>query len=205
MFCTLKILPFYLFLLSIWTWAGAQQYGYVQYNLETGAPFDKALTVLKDPVGFVWIGSSKGLYRFDGIQFDNFSKHTQSQFIHQLRARADELLFVNDLGLYRIEDLRARRQVELVLEGAINETDDLPFYPNGFEVGAGTDIWLAQSNHSIGRIQEGQFTTYRFSKAQASQQLAIQKDSSGGIWVLSAMDGLFRYDSARDSFDKSYR
>ncbi|MEM1259718.1 MAG: hypothetical protein AAGH81_14390, partial [Bacteroidota bacterium] len=54
----------------------AQQYGYIQYNSNSGAPFDQVSTVLKDEVGFVWIGSQNGLYRFDGTHFDMYSQHT---------------------------------------------------------------------------------------------------------------------------------
>ncbi|MEM1260731.1 MAG: hypothetical protein AAGH81_19560, partial [Bacteroidota bacterium] len=180
----------------------AQQYGYIQYNSNSGAPFDQVSTVLKDEVGFVWIGSQNGLYRFDGTHFDMYSQHTQSQHIHQLRQQGDTLLFINDMGMYHINDLLLQPKVSPILEGTIDETDDLPFYPNGFTVGTDQSMWFSQSNHSIGRLYQGQFSTHRFSKTENAQQLAISQDTNGGIWALSPLEGLFRFNPTTDSFEK---
>ena len=191
-----------LYLCGICFHISAQQYGYVQYNSSSGAPFDQVSTVLRDQAGFIWIGSQNGLYRFDGIHFDIYSMHTKSQFIHQLHESGDNLLFVNDMGVYQIDDLLSQPKVIPLLEGTINETAGLPFYPNDFALGKDQEIWLTQSNHSIGRLQEGDFKTYRFSKTNKAQKLAIHEDSKGGIWVLSPLDGLFYFDKATNTFEK---
>ena len=180
----------------------AQQYSYVQYNSGSGAPFDKVSTVLQDREGFIWIGSQNGLYRFDGIHFDIYSMHTKSQFVHQLHEREDHLLFVNDMGIYQIDDLISQPKVIPLIEGTINETAGLPFYPNNFALGKDQDIWLTQSNHSVGSLQQGDFKTYPFSKTDKAQKLGIHEDSKGGIWVLSPLDGLFYFDKTTNTFIK---
>ena len=180
----------------------AQQYSYVQYNSGSGAPFDLVSTVLQDQAGFIWIGSQNGLYRFDGIHFDIYSMHTKSQFVHQLHEREDQLLFVNDMGLYQIDDLLSQPKVIPLIEGTINETAGLPFYPNNFALGKDQDIWLTQSNHSVGSLQQGDFKTYPFSKTDKAQKLGIHEDSKGGIWVLSPLDGLFYFDKTTNTFIK---
>ncbi|MEO0573620.1 MAG: hypothetical protein AAF039_18100 [Bacteroidota bacterium] len=202
MFGKLNSVVLCLFLLGIVFHVPAQQYGYVQYNTNSGAPFDQVSNVLKDEVGFVWIGTKNGLYRFDGTHFDMYSQHTQSQNIHQLHKQRDTLLFINDMGIYHISDLVAEPHVAKLLEGTINETDELPFYPNGFTVGNDQSIWLSQSNHSIGRLYQGQFTTYRFSKTEKAQQFALSQDTNGGIWALSPLEGLFSFNEATNSFEK---
>ncbi|MGB5386467.1 MAG: hypothetical protein WBN20_06755 [Eudoraea sp.] len=180
----------------------AQQYSYVQYNSGSGAPFDQVSTVLQDQAGFIWIGSQNGLYRFDGIHFDLYSIHTKSQFVHQLHEREDQLLFVNDMGIYQIDDLLSQPKVIPLIEGTINETAGLPFYPNDFAPAKDQEIWLTQSNHSVGRLQQEDFKTYPFSKTDKAQKLGIHKDSKGGIWVLSPLDGLFYFDKAANTFKK---
>lgn len=180
----------------------AQQYGYVQYHSGTGAPFDQVSTVLQDEAGFLWIGSQNGLYRFDGIHFDMYSKHTKSQSIHQLYERGNHLLFINDIGIYRIDDLLTQPAVSPIMEGTISETAGLPFYPNDFVLGAAQDIWLSQSNHSIGRLWEGDFKSYRFSETSKEQKLAIQEDAAEGIWALSPLDGLFYFDKTTNAFEQ---
>jgi len=202
MFRKLNIIVLSLYLLGVSFHGAAQQYGYVQYNSKSGAPFDKVSTIIKDRVGFIWIGSQNGLYRFDGVHFDAYGKHTKSQFIHQLHSQGDTLFFVNDLGTYQITDLISQPKVSTLLEGNINETDDTLFYPNGFVIDEHQGLWFSQSNHSIGRLRQGEFKTYRFSKTEKAQQLAIQQDSAGGIWALSPLDGLFLFNTSTDSFEK---
>lgn len=193
---------FCIFLCGISFSISAQQYSYIHYNSRAGAPFDQVNTVIQDSAGFVWVGSQNGLYRFDGIHFDVYSIHTKSQFIHQLHHREDHLLFVNDLGIYQINDLLTRPKVVPLLEGTINETTELPFYPNDFLLDEDQNIWLAQSNHSIGRLQKGNFKTYPFPKSKKEQKLAMDLDSKGVIWVLSPVSGLFHFDKTTDTFVK---
>ncbi len=194
------VLGFFLFITGFPSYA--QQYGYVQYNSNSGAPFDEVSTVVKDHLGFLWLGSPNGLYRFDGTHFDLYSKNTQSQNIHQLLKKGDTLLFINDMGIYQVNELSSQPNVAPLLEGSITETDDLPFYPNGFAIGKDQSIWLSQSNHSMGRFYQGQFKTYRFSKTEKAQQLAIHQDMTGGIWALSPLDGVFLFNPDTDSFEK---
>ncbi len=164
--------------------------------------FEQVSTVLQDQAGFIWIGSQNGLYRFDGIHFDIYSVHTKSQFIHQLYERGDHLLFINEMGIYQVDDLLSQPKVIPILEGTINETAGLPFYPNDFALSKDQDIWLSQSNHSIGRLRQGDFETYRFSKTDKAQKLAIHEDLEGGIWVLNRLDGLFYFNKATNTFEK---
>lgn len=190
------------FLCGICLHLSAQQYGYIQYNTASGAPFDKVSSVIQDKEGFIWIGSQNGLYRFDGIQFDIFSLHTKSQNVHQLHEYGDDLLFVNDMSIYQIDNLHSKPGINALLQGTINENDSLPFYPNDFVRDSNQEIWISQSNHSIGRLQGDSFKTYRFSKSDRAQKLEIHEDSDGGIWVLSPLDGLFYFDKSADSFVK---
>ena len=166
MFLDLNRLILFLFLCGLSLPVSAQQYGYVQYHSESGAPFNQVNTVIQDHKGFVWIGSQNGLYRFDGYNFEIQSIHTESQSIHQLRENQDKLVFDNDKGIYQIDDLIQQPKISTLLEGSINETSDSPFYPNDFIVSKNQAIWLSQSNHSVGRFQEGEFKTYLFSKSE---------------------------------------
>ena len=180
----------------------AQQYGYVQYNAASEAPFGEVSTVIQDKVGFVWIGSENGLYRFDGVHFDKFSMNTQSQSIHQICERDSQLLFVNDIGIYQIDNLRKQPKVSPILEGTIDKKPNLPFYPNDLFIAKNQTIWLSQSNHSIGQFQKGKFKTHDFSKTKKEQQFSIQQDEKGNIWALSPIDGLFVFDTKTKRFEQ---
>ncbi len=198
---SIKLLLF-LFLWGMYFPVFAQQYGYVQYNKDSGAPFEQVNSVIQDKEGYIWIASENGLYRFDGIHFDIYSLHTQSQNIHQLQTDGKDLFFVNDLSIYEIEQLSLDPQVNILLAGSINEADSVPFYPNDFILGKDQHVWVSQSNHSIGRLQEKTFTNYPFSSSNEAQQLAIQEDADGGIWALSPIDGLFYFEAEAQAFQK---
>ncbi len=189
-------------LLAMWLQLPAQQYGYRQYHSESGAPFDQVSTVIQDQEGFIWVGSENGLYRFDGIHFDLQSLQTESQYIHQIHAFGDDLLFVNEQSLYQVKNLQSTPVANTLLEGSIVESNEQPFYPNDFLLASDEAIWVSQSNHSIGRLKDGIFQTYTFPKAQGAQKLTIQEDPSGGIWVLSPVDGLFRFETSTNTFEK---
>ncbi len=190
------------FLCGVYFQLSAQQYGYIQYNTESGAPFDLASTVIQDKQGYIWIGSENGLYRFDGINFDIYSLHTQSQFIHQLHEYGDDLLFVNEISLYQVEDLYSNPRVSALLEGTIDENVERLFYPNDFALDNDQEIWISQSNHSIGRFEEGVFKSYPFSRSTDAQKLSIQEDADGGVWALSPLDGLFYFNKTTNTFEK---
>lgn len=197
-----KRLLLFLFLWGMYFPIFAQQYGYVQYNKDNGAPFEQVNSVIQDKEGYVWIASENGLYRFDGVHFDIYSIHTQSQNIHQLHTDGAHLFFVNDMSIYEIEQISSDPRVNILLAGSINEADSLPFYPNDFVLGKNQDVWLSQSNHSIGRLQHKTFSNYSFSRSDKAQKLAIQEDSNGGIWALSPIDGLFYFDQEKQVFQK---
>ena len=196
----ITILTFLFF--GFWFHLFAQQYGYVQYNADSGAPFDQVTTVIQDSSGYIWIGSQNGLYRFDGINYDNYSIHTKSHFINRIQTDGEALLFLNEMSLYQIEAISSQPRVNALLEGTIVKNDTLPFYPNDFILARDGSIWISNSDHSIGRMQKEGFKSYHFSPAKEAQKLAIQEDANGGIWVLSSLDGLFFFNEATDSFEK---
>lgn len=198
----LKTVTLFFYLCGACFQLSAQPYGYFQYNTESGAPFDQVSTVIQDKEGFIWIGSQNGLYRFDGIHFDLYSLHTESQFIHQLHEYGDNLLFINEMSLFQIENLQSDPIVNTLLEGTIVENDEYPFYPNNFILDRDQKIWVSQSNHSVGSLKDGIFQTYPFSASDEEQILSIQEDNNGGIWVLSPMDGLFLFNKDKDAFEK---
>ncbi|HKK76154.1 MAG TPA: two-component regulator propeller domain-containing protein [Saprospiraceae bacterium] len=198
----LFIALFSILLCGIYLPSAAQQYGYVQYNADSGAPFQQVSSVVQDQEGFVWIGSDRGLYRFDGIDFDLFSLHTQSQYIHQLQTEGDHLFFVNDLSIYQIDNTAPQPEAKALVEGSTQVVDTLPFYPNNFILDKEQGIWISQSNHRMGHLKNGVFKSYTFPESDKAQKLAIQKDAEGNIWVLSALSGLFLLDETTDRFQK---
>ncbi|HXI43471.1 MAG TPA: two-component regulator propeller domain-containing protein [Bryobacteraceae bacterium] len=65
-------------LLAVWalilpTWVGAQRYNFKYYSHADGLGGMEVHCLLQDRTGFIWIGASSGLYRYDGLQFRGYT------------------------------------------------------------------------------------------------------------------------------------
>ncbi len=192
-----------LFILScLTTFLVAQKYSYIQYDATQGAPFNEVSSTLHDEQGFLWIGSPNGLYRFDGITFENIGIHIQSQNIHRLVQSDGKIIFINDTGIHQISNLSSTPTVSTIIEGSIIESDTLPFYPNSLLCTKSKEIWISQSNHSVGNLQQDTFITYPFSSTDKPYKIELREDANGNIWALSPLDGLFLFDRSKNNFVK---
>jgi signal transduction histidine kinase/ligand-binding sensor domain-containing protein/CheY-like chemotaxis protein len=68
--------------------AYAQRYSFKYYDRESGLPNQSVHALLQDRAGFLWIGTTNGLYRYDGRRFRGFKvaeglPASQVQAIHQ--------------------------------------------------------------------------------------------------------------------------
>lgn len=51
----------------------AQYPGYFNYTIENGGPSNEVYSILEDKQGYIWIGCDAGLYRYNGVRFEQFS------------------------------------------------------------------------------------------------------------------------------------
>ena len=80
------IFPFYLFLFL--NHRANAQYINAQippYDITSGLPDNEVLDIVKDPSGFFWIATGKGLSRFDGYHFENFNSTSHPNIFHDNR------------------------------------------------------------------------------------------------------------------------
>lgn len=63
----------FILLFSFSTRSMAQYPGYFNYTIENGGPSNEVYSILEDKQGYIWIGCDAGLYRYNGIRFEQFS------------------------------------------------------------------------------------------------------------------------------------
>lgn len=51
---------------------------YFNYNIDTKSPSNEVYSTFQDKEGYLWIGCDAGLFRFNGVQFEQFSSTQQS-------------------------------------------------------------------------------------------------------------------------------
>src|SRR6185436_11563931 len=69
-----KILRYYLFFTACISFvtATAQEYLIQRLTVSDGLPSDRVSCVYEDSYGYLWVGSSNGLGRYDGKKFTNY-------------------------------------------------------------------------------------------------------------------------------------
>ena len=70
----LRRLPYLLLFLAFLSGeVGAQSPNFIHYTTRDGLPSNETYDLLQDPMGFIWVGTDRGLARFDGRNFDLFT------------------------------------------------------------------------------------------------------------------------------------
>src|SRR6202166_3701433 len=69
-----------------------QGYGHQAWQAPEGLPQDSVQTILQTRDGFLWVGTERGLARFDGFHFDVF-KSTNAGGVGGVKINYIEVLF----------------------------------------------------------------------------------------------------------------
>jgi ligand-binding sensor domain-containing protein len=164
-----------------------KQYKISYWTTDDGLPGNTLISLTQDKDGYLWIGSYEGLVRFDGSEFDFFTKNNTPQ-LKSFHARA------------LISDNRGNVW--------IGTGFGLVRYNNGIFTDVGgsehdffiESLWLDESNLKIwiGTRDSGLYTydilnnTYQHIDNLFRKDLinAVVPDDSGGIWVGSEENGL---------------
>ena len=91
-------------------------YAQKQHNFETltkatGLPFRHITSIAQDSLGFIWLGSLQGLFRYDGNEFKSFNRgNTSTNYIPKDRisyltvdrSNKNYLWFVADGNLFKM-------------------------------------------------------------------------------------------------------
>lgn len=87
--------------------AHSQHYEYTQYTVEDGLPSNETYAVHEDHAGYIWIGTDRGVVRYNGYEFETFttSDGAPDNTIFGFREAPDSslwfLTFNQNLGKYK--------------------------------------------------------------------------------------------------------
>jgi ligand-binding sensor domain-containing protein/signal transduction histidine kinase len=169
------------------------------WQIDEGLPDNLVQAITQTRDGYLWVGTSEGLARFDGTEFMAFTpKNTpalKSLSITALCADRDGALWIgtDGGGLTRLKD------GEFVhygtADGLAGDTiHALCQIQNG-------SLWIGTDN-GISRYQNGKFTNYTQTNGLLSDVVyAIYQDSDDDLWI-ATVKGLnrFRPDGTMDSY-----
>jgi signal transduction histidine kinase/ligand-binding sensor domain-containing protein len=144
--------------------------------------------LLQTPDGYVWLGTTAGLARFDGARFIVFNARTTPGFfdggVTSLSVAADGWIYYGTtsgaVGRFR---------------GGVSETlhaNARPGFISAVHAGADGSVWWGQQGRPLQQSKSGVTTSYR--ELSGIGPVVMAADRAGGVWFGSRRDGIFHYD-----------
>ncbi len=191
------------------------QLRFEHFSREQGLSFSLVNSILQDKKGFIWIGTSEGLNRFDGYKFRVFlSSDDPNTLSHNGIVNVVE----DSKGNIWVATQGGLSMFDIEKEIFIRYLPD-PSNPNSISSSSVVDIaedehgdlWIATNagNESIGGInyfdrKNNKFTNYYTCAAdslQANEGISdILIDSEGVLWVATGFEGLKQFDKGTKTF-----
>lgn len=170
------------------------QYGHRFWSIDDGLPVSGVVAIAQTAEGYLWLGTSEGLARFDGLRFQPWDRRNTPQLVnHDIRAVAaskDGSLWVGTLGgLYR---LRAGRLA------AVDGPGGKPFGVISalLEDPDGT-LWVGTQGDGVIAVAEDRFRAWTHAEGLPNNIVwGLHRDRSGRLWI-GCRNGLARLDGNR--------
>lgn len=173
------------------------QYLEDQWEIADGIPSNTVLAINQTPDGYLWIGTSRGLVRFDGLKF------VLAHFGEKEKMNAQEIqcLYVDKGGLlwigsskklttyrYRTGEFKTFTAGDgITMEGIRRIQEDLS-----------GNLWIGFTTSYVNRFSGGRFTAFNASHGLSGKKInTIVEQSRGNLLFGSREDGIFAYKEGR--------
>ncbi len=162
------------------------QYNSRLWQSDEGLPLDNAQAIAQAAAGYLWIGTSEGLARFDGARFTVFDQKNvpamkNANIKGLCQGRDGSLWIATDVGgLNRLNNGRFSHYG--AAEGLAGDECSGPIFADK----AGS-IWVATPQQGLCRFKDGKFTTLTTTNGMSSSVVrSISQDQQGRLWFATA-------------------
>ncbi|RMH68803.1 MAG: hybrid sensor histidine kinase/response regulator, partial [Bacteroidetes bacterium] len=171
------------------------QYTHDVWTTDDGLPQNSINALVQTRDGYLWMGTYKGLVRFDGVRFTVFDKRNtpaiRDNVVYALYESRDGTLWAGTqaggLIAYRDGDFTTYTTED----GLGND-----FVTSLAEDAEGT-LWIGFQNGGLSRYRNGVFTAYTTEDGLVPNTiLALLVDRNGVLWMGTNGAGLVRFDGA---------
>jgi ligand-binding sensor domain-containing protein/signal transduction histidine kinase len=189
------MLPRYLWLcFAFGFFLRAADYSHRIWRTEDGLPQNRVQSIAQTLEGYLWVGTSEGLARFDGVRFVIFDRSNTAAItdnsILSLEAAPDGSLWIGTEGGGLLRYARGVFQ-------AFGEKDGLT---NGFIRAVHLDrsgtLWVGTDRGFFHSSQRGFVRVDGTTEIPLASVIAIAEDGTGKIWAASGA-GLLQFDGER--------
>jgi ligand-binding sensor domain-containing protein/AraC-like DNA-binding protein len=169
------------------------QYLIDQWGMLDGLPSDTVLSIAQTADGYLWIGTSRGLVRFDGLKFVSLpvaeKEEIHSREIRNLCVDRQGDLWVGSAGgltVYRSQKGRFKlftRSHGITGGGIRHLKEDMR-----------GNLWISFTSSFVNRFTDGEFTAFNASHGLLGKKVnAIVEDGKGNLLFGSRENGIFTY------------
>lgn len=151
----------------------------------------------QDKEGYIWVGTTNGLVRYDGYNLQNFRAGYKTASL--LTDNSIVCMADNDTHLW-IGTRKGLNMYDKSTCGITPVPDEILRKKeiDGIYIDKKNNPWVASEGNVYQCNNEGEvIKEYKLSSSGINQ---IYGDKEGNIWVLVWRDGLFKYDSSTDAF-----
>jgi ligand-binding sensor domain-containing protein/AraC-like DNA-binding protein len=169
------------------------QYLLDHWQMHDGIPANNVPSINQTPDGYLWIGTSRGLVRFDGVKFvvQRFAEKEEI-YSHEIRClfvdRQGSLWIGSSVGLTLYNPKINRFKIFTTADGIANEgirciIDDMK-----------GNTWISFDSTYVNRFSNGKFTSFNESHGLSGKRInAVVEDSQGNLLFATRENGIFSY------------
>lgn len=166
------------------------QFSINTWDTEQGLPSKTLLYLEQTSDGYIWISSYQGLFRFDGVNFEVFSKKNTSGIlktntVKDLFEKEDGMLCISTSG----DGLMGYKN------GKFSQLAHLESDIETIMFDSPTHAWAGTKGYGVYELNDTTFSLY--TKIEALNDVLIPhivKDRKGSIWFATEGNGLVKFD-----------
>jgi ligand-binding sensor domain-containing protein/AraC-like DNA-binding protein len=172
------------------------QYLVDKWETADGIPSNTIHSIVQTPDGYLWIATSKGLVRFDGIKFSiiPFAKKVK---IKPLKTITPGALLVDRAGILWIGSTGVLTSYDFQTDQFKNftSTDGLTKdLIRRIKDDMNGNLWISFFSSYVNRFSHGKFTAFNESHGLGGKKVnAIVEDEKGNLLFVSRENGVFKY------------
>jgi ligand-binding sensor domain-containing protein/DNA-binding CsgD family transcriptional regulator len=169
-------------------------------NLSNG--LYKGLAV--DKLGFIWMATDEGLYRYDGIKSIFYNEACNGGFLKSIKTLSNgSLIVTHDKGVTKIIPHIHSPEFHQIALGELFPTVDKMYFPKSIFEDSKNRLWIGEDN-GISLFKNGKRVKYYPEKMKSPgsifRNFSISEDNFGNIWAVSYNGEFFRFSNLLNEF-----
>jgi len=159
-----------------------------EWGIETGLTSETVEAILQTPDGYLWLGTGEGLFRYDGLTFEEiYFESGESEGAPSINALAQDKeggIWIGAKGLVHFKNGNLRNYTS---------EDGFPSYEiRCLAQDSFGSLWIGTFYNALYRLKDNKFAHFdRDSGLGGNEIYSILEDSSGNLWIANADRGLY--------------